>query len=69
MKLDQFLKFQGVTLTGGQAKHLIQSGFVTVNGELEVRRGRQLGVGDIVTVEDESFEVQLESDSNSQTNS
>ncbi|UJB68158.1 RNA-binding S4 domain-containing protein [Acaryochloris sp. 'Moss Beach'] len=69
MKLDQFLKFQGITLTGGQAKHLIQSGFVTVNGELEVRRGRQLGVGDIVTVEDESFEVQLESDSNSQTNS
>ncbi|KAI9133781.1 RNA-binding S4 domain-containing protein [Acaryochloris sp. CCMEE 5410] len=58
MKLDQFLKFQGVTLTGGQAKHLIQSGFVTVNGELEVRRGRQLNAGDIVTVEDESFEVE-----------
>lgn len=64
MKLDQFLKFQGVTLTGGQAKHLIQSGFVTVNGELEVRRGRQLNAGDIVTVEDESFEVELAPDSN-----
>lgn len=64
MKLDQFLKFQGVTLTGGQAKHLIQSGFVTVNGELEVRRGRQLNSGDIVTVEDESFEVELAPDSN-----
>ncbi|ABW28955.1 RNA-binding S4 domain-containing protein [Acaryochloris marina] len=63
MKLDQFLKFQGVTLTGGQAKHLIQSGFVTVNGELEVRRGRQLNAGDIVTVEDESFEVELAPDS------
>jgi len=63
MKLDQFLKFQGVTLTGGQAKYLIQSGFVTVNGELETRRGRQLNVGDTVTVEDESFEVQLEPDS------
>ena len=69
MKLDQFLKFQGVTLTGGQAKHLIQSGFVAVNGELEVRRGRQLSVGDIVTVEDESYEVQLEPDSNVSINS
>lgn len=62
MKLDQFLKFQGITLTGGQAKHLIQSGFVAVNGDIETRRGRQLSVGDIVTVEDESFEVLLEPD-------
>lgn len=69
MKLDQFLKFQGVTLTGGQAKHLIRSGFVTVNGELEVRRGRQLNAGDIVTVEDESFEVELAPGSNPPTNS
>lgn len=69
MKLDQFLKFQGVTLTGGQAKQLIRSGFVTVNGELEVRRGRQLNAGDIVTVEDESFEVELAPDSNPPKNS
>ncbi|WP_299416095.1 RNA-binding S4 domain-containing protein [Acaryochloris sp. IP29b_bin.148] len=60
MKLDQFLKFQGLTLTGGQAKYLIQSGLVSVNGEIETRRGRQLKPGDIVTVEDESLEVQLE---------
>lgn len=63
MKLDQFLKYQGVTLTGGQAKSLIQSGYVAVNGEIETRRGRQLKVGDIVTVEDESFKVELEPDS------
>jgi len=59
MKLDQFLKFQGVTLTGGQAKSLIQAGYVEVNGNIETRRGRQLSVGDIVTVEEESFEVTL----------
>ncbi|WP_299490797.1 RNA-binding S4 domain-containing protein [Acaryochloris sp. IP29b_bin.137] len=62
MKLDQFLKYQGITLTGGQAKSLIQSGLVAVNGDTETRRGRQLKVGDIVTVEDESFEVQLAPD-------
>lgn len=60
MKLDQFLKFQGVTLTGGQAKSLIQSGYVEVNGNVETRRGRQLSIGDIVTVEEESFEVTLD---------
>lgn len=61
MKLDQFLKFQGLTLTGGQAKSLIQSGLVRVNGDIEIRRGRQLQCGDIVTVDDESFEVPLDS--------
>ena len=61
MKLDQFLKFQGLTLTGGQAKHLIRAGLVAVNGESETRRGRQLQAGDIVTLEDQSFEVQLDS--------
>lgn len=65
MKLDQFLKYQGVTLTGGQAKYLIQSGLVEVNGEVETRRGRQLKAGDLVTVEDESFEVQLAPDATS----
>ena len=60
MKLDQFLKFQGLTLTGGQAKHLIRAGLVTVNGETETRRGRQLNAGDIVTLEDQSFEVRLD---------
>lgn len=60
MKLDQFLKFQGLTLTGGQAKHLIRAGLVTVNGDTETRRGRQLYSGDIVTLEDQSFEVRLD---------
>lgn len=60
MKLDQFLKFQGLTLTGGQAKHLIRSGLVTVNGDTEIRRGRQLNPGDIVTLDDQSFEVRLD---------
>lgn len=61
MKLDQFLKFQGLTLTGGQAKSLIQAGLVAVNGDTETRRGRQLKSGDIVSVEGESFDVQLDS--------
>jgi len=50
IRLDQFLKLQGVTQSGGEAKHLIQGGAVKVNGETETRRGRKLQSGDIVEV-------------------
>jgi ribosome-associated protein len=57
IKLDQFLKLTGVVQTGGQAKLLIQSGEVEVNGEVETRRGRQLTIGDRVLVMGETFDV------------
>jgi ribosome-associated protein len=58
MKLDQFLKFQGVVATGGQAKQVIQDGRVVVNGVLETRRGRKLVPGDRVTIEGNSWLVE-----------
>lgn len=57
MKLDQFLKLQGVVSTGGQAKLLIQEGQVKVNGETETRRGRKLAVGDRIFAMGEKFTV------------
>lgn len=48
MKLDQFLKWHGLVSTGGQAKILILSGGVKVNGFVETRRGRKLIDGDKV---------------------
>lgn len=48
MKLDQFLKHQGLVATGGEAKLRIQRGDVRVNGVVETRRGRQLALGDAV---------------------
>ncbi|QPN59187.1 RNA-binding S4 domain-containing protein [Synechococcus sp. CBW1002] len=51
MKLDQFLKWQGLVGTGGEAKLRIQRGDVRVNGAIETRRGRQLGLGDVVEVD------------------
>ncbi|AHJ26450.1 RNA-binding S4 domain-containing protein [Nodularia spumigena CS-584] len=59
IKLDQFLKFMGVASTGGQAKLIIIDGGVKVNGEVETRRGRKLVLGDKVTVEGKTFEVNL----------
>ncbi|MBD1212741.1 MAG: RNA-binding S4 domain-containing protein [Dolichospermum sp.] len=57
IKLDQFLKFIGITSTGGQAKLLILDGEVKVNGIVETRRGRKLGDDDIVTIGRETFKV------------
>lgn len=51
MKLDQFLKFQGLAATGGEAKMRIQRGDVRVNGLIETRRGRQLALGDAVSLD------------------
>lgn len=48
IRLGQFLKFAGLIDTGGDAKEAILNGYVTVNGEVDRRRGRQLHDGDIV---------------------
>jgi ribosome-associated protein len=49
IRLGQLLKLAGAA-SGADAKILIASGQVTVNGEPELRRGRQLHPGDIVRV-------------------
>ena len=46
--LGQLLKVAGLASTGGEAKYLIVSGDVMVNGQPELRRGRHLSLGDIV---------------------
>jgi ribosome-associated protein len=57
IKLDQFLKFIGMTSTGGQAKLLILDGEVKVNGIVETRRGRKLVDDDEVTVGGKTLKV------------
>ncbi|HEV8566585.1 MAG TPA: RNA-binding S4 domain-containing protein [Actinoplanes sp.] len=50
IRLGQFLKLADLIDTGGEGKILIASGDVTVNGQVDVRRGRQLRPGDVVRV-------------------
>ncbi|MFM7406360.1 MAG: RNA-binding S4 domain-containing protein [Cuspidothrix sp.] len=57
IKLDQFLKFAGITATGGQAKLMIIDGEVKVNGIVETRRGRKLVDDDEVTVDGQTLKV------------
>ncbi len=50
IRLGQLLKLAGVASDGADAKALIAGGQVAVNGEPELRRGRQLHPGDVVRV-------------------
>ena len=50
IRLGQFLKLADLVEAGGDAKLLLADQAVTVNGEIEVRRGRQLHRGDVVGV-------------------
>jgi ribosome-associated protein len=48
IRLGQFLKLSNLVDSGSDAKFLLAGGEVSVNGEVETRRGRQLRAGDIV---------------------
>jgi ribosome-associated protein len=53
IRLGQLLKLAGLAESGGEAKALLAEGLVTVNGDAESRRGRQLAPGDVVAVGEE----------------
>jgi ribosome-associated protein len=57
IRLGQLLQVAGLAESGGDAKALLASGVVRVNGEPESRRGRQLVPGDVVTVAEESVRI------------
>jgi ribosome-associated protein len=48
IRLGQLLKLAGVVDSGAEIKAFLSAEAVTVNGESEVRRGRQLHPGDVV---------------------
>ena len=52
IRLGQFLKLANLIESGSEAKGVIADGLVTVNGEVELRRGRQLRPGDVVRLGD-----------------
>lgn len=57
IRLGQLLKLAGAATGGAEAKALIAGGQVTVNGEPELRRGRQLHPGDIVRVGPDALRI------------
>ena len=61
IRLGQFLKLANLVESGAEAKPVIADGAVTVNGEVELRRGRQLVKGDVVVLGPQSARVADES--------
>ncbi|AMS10270.1 RNA-binding S4 domain-containing protein [Erysipelothrix rhusiopathiae] len=58
--LGQFLKVADYVNSGGEAKHLIHSFSIQVNGEEENRRGRKLYPGDVVVINGNKHEITTE---------
>jgi ribosome-associated protein len=57
IRLGQLLKLAGVAQSGSEAKALLASESISVNGERETRRGRQLHPGDTVRVDERDFRI------------
>lgn len=51
IRLGQFLKLANLIESGAEAKGVIADGLISVNGEIDLRRGRQLHPGDVVSVD------------------
>lgn len=61
IRLDNLMKFSGLCNSGGRAKYLIQSGEVSLNGEVCTMRGKKIRPGDQVEYNGRTVEVALES--------
>ena len=57
IKLDQFLKYESLVGSGGEAKNVIQDGLVKVNGNIETARGKKLYKGDIIEIFGEAVKI------------
>ena len=57
IRLDSALKLANLVGSGGEAKTLIQEGFVKVNGEVCTMRGKKLVEGDSFSFEGYQFEI------------
>jgi len=52
INLTQALKLANCVQSGGEAKSLIAAEGVRVNGEVELRKRRQMAVGDVIEIDD-----------------
>lgn len=55
--LQSLLKVSGLSETGGSAKAAIVSGQVRVDGEVEIRRGKKIRAGQVVSFADQQIVI------------
>jgi len=58
IKLEQMMKFANLAQSGSDAKNIIRSGEVKVNGIPELQRGKKLRPGDIVSYEGKEYIIE-----------
>jgi ribosome-associated protein len=57
IELNQLLKLCGLAGSGGEGKHLVASGVVAVDGQVELRRTCKIRAGQRVQVGDQAIVV------------
>ena len=62
IKLVQAMKLAGAVESGAEAKDVITDGQVTVNGEVDLRRGRKLYPGDVFSYRGKQYSVAARQD-------
>lgn len=58
IKLGQVIKLAGFVQSGVEAKIEIQEGFVKVNGEVELQRGKKIYPGDVIEYDGQEIKVE-----------
>ncbi len=58
IKPGQALKAAGTVGSGVDAKYIIEDGLVSVNGQIEMQRGKKLRVGDVVTYDGNTITIE-----------
>jgi len=59
VELYKLLKFESLVASGGEAKHVIAEGRVTLNGHVETQKRKKIVSGDIVGFGGERFRIRL----------
>lgn len=59
IQLNQLLKLMNLVDSGGEANQVITSGFVKVNGVIELQKRKKLFPGDRIMFNDQETEIQL----------
>lgn len=57
IKLGQALKAAGLVSSGVEAKIVIQDGLVSVNGEIDTRRGKKLYGGEVIEFDGQAVKI------------
>jgi ribosome-associated protein len=58
VELHKILKFETLAASGGEAKHMIAEGRVTVNGKIETQKQKKIYPGDVIEIEGYRLEME-----------